>query len=173
MIFLIQFLQDLGVGPIPVRQEISGRRHSRAGQERALRSAAVLVPLIDRAEGMTVLLTQRTDTMSDHAGQIAFPGGSVEPGEVTPEETALRETEEEIGLSASMIEVLGRMNARDTGTGYRVMPVVGLIQPPMSLVARSLARSPKCLKCRWTSFWILPIIGWKSVTNAENRGNIM
>jgi 8-oxo-dGTP pyrophosphatase MutT (NUDIX family) len=122
-----------GVGPDPSAAGNIWPAPPAAGEERELRSAAVLVPLIDRADGMTVLLTQRTDTMSDHAGQIAFPGGRVEPGEVTPEETALRETEEEIGLSTSKIEVLGRMNARDTGTGYRVMPVVGLIRPPMSL----------------------------------------
>ncbi|MBK19505.1 MAG: CoA pyrophosphatase [Rhodospirillaceae bacterium] len=102
-------------------------------KERQLKSAAVLVPLVDHEQGMTVLLTQRTETMSDHAGQIAFPGGRIEAGEVTPEETALRETKEEIGLEHSAINVLGRMNARDTGTGYRVMPVVGIIEPPLSL----------------------------------------
>ena len=90
-----------GVGPDPSAAGNIWPAPLAAGEERELRSAAVLVPLIDRADGMTVLLTQRTDTMSDHAGQIAFPGGRVEPGEVTPEETALRETEEEIGLSTS------------------------------------------------------------------------
>lgn len=101
--------------------------------EKKLRSAAVLVPLIDYASGMTVLLTQRTETMPDHAGQIAFPGGGLGEGEISPEQTALRETHEEIGLAASRIKILGRMNARDTGTGYRVMPIIGMIQPPLSL----------------------------------------
>ncbi len=104
-----------------------------AAGERTLRSAAVLVPLIDYTSGVTVLLTQRTDTMPDHAGQIAFPGGGIEAGEVSPEQTALRETQEEIGLKACHIDILGRMNARDTGTGYRVMPIVGLIKAPLSL----------------------------------------
>ena len=103
-----------GIGPNPCAPGNMWPAPANAGKQ--LRSAAVLVPLIDRVDGMTVLLTQRTDTMSDHAGQIAFPGGRVEPGEETPEETALRETEEEVGLSKTTIEVLGRMNARDTGT---------------------------------------------------------
>jgi len=101
--------------------------------EKKLRSAAVLVPLINYDRGMKVLLTQRTETMPDHAGQIAFPGGGLRKGEISPEQTALRETQEEIGIMASKIKILGRMNARDTGTGYRVMPIIGLIQPPLSL----------------------------------------
>ena len=101
--------------------------------EKKLRSAAVLVPLINYDRGMKVLLTQRTETMPDHAGQIAFPGGGQRKGEISPEQTALRETQEEIGLVASQIKILGRMNARDTGTGYRVMPIIGIIAPPLSL----------------------------------------
>ena len=101
--------------------------------KKKLRSAAVLVPLINYDSGMKVLLTQRTETMPDHAGQIAFPGGGFREGEISPEQTALRETQEEIGLLASQIKILGRMNARDTGTGYRVMPIIGMIQPPLSL----------------------------------------
>lgn len=96
-----------------------------------LRSAAVLVPLVDHAGGMTVLLTQRTDTLPAHAGQISFPGGRVEAHDVTPEDTALRETEEEIGIARSQVELVGRLNAHDTGTGYRVVPVVGLLRPPL------------------------------------------
>ena len=95
-----------------------------------LTPAAVLMPLIDRADGMTVLLTQRTAHLSAHAGQISFPGGRFEAGDGTPENTALRETEEEIGLTRAHIEVLGRLSVRETGTGYRVVPVVGVITPP-------------------------------------------
>ena len=95
-----------------------------------LTPAAVLMPLIDHADGMTVLLTQRTAHLSAHAGQISFPGGQFEAGDGTPENTALRETEEEIGLARANIEVLGRLSVRETGTGYRVMPVVGVITPP-------------------------------------------
>lgn len=98
-----------------------------------LKSAAVLVPLIDHATGMSVLLTRRTETLPDHAGQIAFPGGRHDAGDLSPEDTALRETEEEVGIHRRRIEVIGRLNAHDTGTGYRVMPVIGLISPPLSL----------------------------------------
>jgi 8-oxo-dGTP pyrophosphatase MutT (NUDIX family) len=95
-----------------------------------LKPAAVLMPLIDHPDGMTVLLTQRTAHLSAHAGQISFPGGRFEAGDGTPENTALRETEEEIGLARAHIEVLGRLAARETGTGYHVVPVVGVITPP-------------------------------------------
>ena len=95
-----------------------------------LKPAAVLIPLIDHADGMTVLMTQRTAHLTAHAGQISFPGGRFEAGDVTPENTALRETEEEIGLARGHVEVLGRLAVRETGTGYRVVPVVGVITPP-------------------------------------------
>ncbi len=98
-----------------------------------LTPAAVLMPLIDHADGMTVLLTQRTAHLSAHAGQISFPGGRFEAGDGTPENTALRETEEEIGLDRAQIEVIGRLGVRETGTGYRVVPVVGVITPPFSV----------------------------------------
>ncbi len=98
-----------------------------------LKPAAVLMPLIDHAGGMTVLLTQRTAHLSAHAGQISFPGGRFEAGDVTPENTALRETEEEIGLARGHVEVLGRLAVRETGTGYRVVPVVGVITPPLTV----------------------------------------
>ncbi len=70
-------------------------------KERQLRSAAVLIPILEHNSGFTILLTQRTETMSNHPGQIAFPGGTKEVAESTPEETALRETEEEIGISSA------------------------------------------------------------------------
>ena len=98
-----------------------------------LTPAAVLVPLVSRDGGMTVLLTQRTDNLKSHSGQISFPGGRWEKNDATAEDTALRETEEEIGLSPDHIELIGRLSMHDTGTGYRVMPVVGLIRPPFPL----------------------------------------
>ncbi|MFQ5995631.1 MAG: CoA pyrophosphatase [Acidiferrobacterales bacterium] len=89
--------------------------------------AAALVPLIDRPDGMTILLTQRTAHLNDHAGQISFPGGRVEPDDENPKATALRETEEEIGLSPKFIDVVGYLDLSVTGTGFLVTPVVGLI----------------------------------------------
>lgn len=99
----------------------------------ALRHAAVLVPLIEHADGMTVLLTQRTATLRSHAGQISFPGGRVAAGDATPEDTALRETEEEIGVPRAEVELIGRLTPHDTATGFRVVPVVGLLRPPVAV----------------------------------------
>jgi len=92
-------------------------------------SAAVLVPLVDRDGGMTILLTKRTKNLKSHAGQISFPGGKSEPEDTSPEETALREAEEEIGLLSEKVEVVGRLGRRVTGSGFEVMPVVGIIDP--------------------------------------------
>ena len=95
--------------------------------------AAVLVPLVSRAEGIQVLLTQRTAHLDDHAGQICFPGGRAEPGDASREETALRETEEEIGLARGAIVPLGRLPDHEMPSGFRITPVVGWIEPPFSL----------------------------------------
>jgi 8-oxo-dGTP pyrophosphatase MutT (NUDIX family) len=99
----------------------------------ALRPAAVLVPLIDRAEGMTVLLTQRTAHLSAHAGQISFPGGRVEEQDADAIATALRETEEEVGLSRDLVEVIGRLDTYVTGTGFEITPIVGIVEPVYTL----------------------------------------
>jgi len=92
--------------------------------------AAVLVPLINRASGITVLFTQRTAHLADHAGQISFPGGRVEAGDASTDDTALREAEEEIGLPRSTVDILGKLPDYYVPTGFRVIPVVGLIEPP-------------------------------------------
>ena len=92
--------------------------------------AAVMVPLVPRAQGLQVLLTQRTAHLSDHAGQISFPGGRVEPEDGTREETALRETEEEIGLARAHVTLLGRLPEYEIPSGFRITPVVGWIEPP-------------------------------------------
>jgi 8-oxo-dGTP pyrophosphatase MutT (NUDIX family) len=101
--------------------------------ERAVTSAAVLVPLINRAGGVTVMLTQRTAHLHDHAGQISFPGGRVDEGDVDRVHTALREAEEETGLSRDMVEVVGMLPEYDIPTGFRVTPVVGWVEPPFEL----------------------------------------
>jgi 8-oxo-dGTP pyrophosphatase MutT (NUDIX family) len=98
-----------------------------------LRPAAVLVPVIRHDAGLTILFTQRTDHLYDHAGQISFPGGRAEPNDESPAATALRETFEEIGLSQSRVEVLGSLPEYTTVTGYHVTPVVGLVSPPLVL----------------------------------------
>ena len=95
--------------------------------------ASVLIALVQREEGLTVLLTQRTAHLTDHAGQISFPGGRAEDVDASAVATALRETEEEIGLDRRHIEILGSLPDYVTGTGYKVTPVVGLVTPPMSL----------------------------------------
>jgi 8-oxo-dGTP pyrophosphatase MutT (NUDIX family) len=96
------------------------------------RSAAVLVPVIDRGGALTVLFTRRTAHLHDHAGQISFPGGRAEPGE-SAIQTALRETEEEIGLARRHVQILGELSQYTTVTGYRVAPVVGVVLPPFDL----------------------------------------
>lgn len=102
-----------------------------------LTPAAVLFPIVLRAEGYTVLLTQRTAHLKDHPGQISFPGGRVEAEDESAIHTALRETEEEIGLSRERIEVLGFLPEYRTGTGFQVTPVVGLVHPPFDLLPDS------------------------------------
>lgn len=99
------------------------------------RPAAVLMPIVLRAHGPTLLFTQRTADLKDHAGQISFPGGRTELSDTSPIDTALRETEEEIGLARSHIEVIGSLPEYFTGTGYRVTPVAGLVQPPFEMLA--------------------------------------
>ncbi|WGS48984.1 CoA pyrophosphatase [Paraburkholderia sp. D15] len=97
------------------------------------RIAAVLVPLVVREHGLTVLLTQRADHLNDHAGQVSFPGGRYEPSDADTTATALREAQEEVGLAPSRVEVLGALPDYLTGTGFRVTPVIGLVHPPFAL----------------------------------------
>ena len=101
--------------------------------DREIRPAAVLVPVVKRETELTVLFTRRTAHLNDHAGQISFPGGRAEPADAGAAETAMRETEEEIGLAAGRVEVLGQLPQYVTVTGYRVTPVVGLVTPPLDL----------------------------------------
>jgi 8-oxo-dGTP pyrophosphatase MutT (NUDIX family) len=111
--------EDLHLGGIPAGGRVT--------------DAAVMVPLVHRADGVQLLLTQRTAHLSDHAGQISFPGGRVEPEDVSREETALRETEEEIGLARAHVQLLGRLPEYEIPSGFRITPVVGWIEPPFDL----------------------------------------
>jgi 8-oxo-dGTP pyrophosphatase MutT (NUDIX family) len=97
-----------------------------------LRPAAVLVLVIAHAESPSIVFTQRTRHLADHAGQISFPGGRCHDDDCTPERTALRESEEEIGLDTSRVQILGQLPEYHTSTGYNVTPVVGWIDPPVS-----------------------------------------
>lgn len=105
------------------------------GQTAPMTAAAVLVPLVAREEGLTVLLTQRTAHLFHHGGQISFPGGRLENEDPDPEAAALRETEEEIGLPRTRIDVIGRLDDYVTVTGFHITPIVGLLHPPLAFNA--------------------------------------
>jgi 8-oxo-dGTP pyrophosphatase MutT (NUDIX family) len=143
-------LERLAAGGLPVGSEASradaatGVRsdfdlhpHGRPGYvgERRLKPAGVLVGIVNHATGPTILLTQRTAHLKKHAGQISFPGGGWEEQDPHLEATALRETEEEIGLHQRHIEVLGQLSLYETSTAYGVTPVVGWVEPPIELTA--------------------------------------
>jgi 8-oxo-dGTP pyrophosphatase MutT (NUDIX family) len=106
-----------------VRASISARRIP----------AAVLIPLVERDTGLTVLLTQRAETLKDHAGQISFPGGRIEPEDQDAWHAALREAYEEIGLLPNYVEFAGYLPDHHVITGFRVTPVVGFVNPDYQL----------------------------------------
>jgi 8-oxo-dGTP pyrophosphatase MutT (NUDIX family) len=97
-------------------------------------AAAVLVPLIERSEGWSVVLTLRSADLADHAGQISLPGGRIDPGDADAPAAALREAEEEIGLARDYVELAGRLDTWFTGTCFEVTPIVGLVRPPPRFV---------------------------------------
>lgn len=98
-----------------------------------LRPAAVLVPLVPRPDGVAIILTERNDQLKRHAGQIAFPGGRIDRTDRDPVHAALRETEEEVGLTEDQISVIGRLDDYATGTGFLIAPLVGLVHPPFDV----------------------------------------
>lgn len=95
--------------------------------------AAVLVPLVERDDGLTVLLTRRADHLKHHGGQISFPGGRLEEHDLGPAEAAIREAEEEVGLPPANVEVVGYLDNYITITGYCVTPVIALVRPGFDL----------------------------------------
>jgi len=144
----------------------------------ALTPAAVLVPLVIRAEGMSVLLTQRTAHLTAHAGQISFPGGRLEPDDADAVAAALRETEEEVGLPPDYVTVIGRLDTYVTGTGFEITPIVGLVRAPYPLSidpfevaeafevplayvldTRNHRRTVREFEARSRSFFVLPYEG--------------
>lgn len=116
----------------PERSDESRKPRLREGAT-GLVPASVLVPIVIRDAGPTMLLTERTAHLNDHAGQVSFPGGSAEQDDADVVATALRETEEEIGLDRRHVEVVGRLPDYPTVTGFNVAPIVALVQPPFAL----------------------------------------
>jgi 8-oxo-dGTP pyrophosphatase MutT (NUDIX family) len=121
---------ELPGDPVDVDFSDLGRRLPADYAERiaaGLRPAGVLVPIVERRAGLTVLLTARSADLKQHAGQVSFPGGGMEPQDADIVETALRETHEEVGIEPGLVDVAGFLRPRPTVTGYAVTPVVGLV----------------------------------------------
>src|SRR5262245_14980652 len=116
----------------PMRGDFEIDPSWRPADEAHLKPAAVLMPIVKRPNAWTVLFNHRANDLRTHAWQLSCPGGRMEAGE-TPVETALRETEEEIGLARSCIEPLGGWSAYETGTGFRIVPIAGLVEPEFML----------------------------------------
>ena len=131
-------LRDTTPGGDPFRPHLAGRE---AEDLQALRDllpselsrAAVLVPIVERDEGLTILLTRRASHLKHHAGQVSFPGGRIELGDAGPWEAALREAEEEIGLPREHVRLAGYLGDHFVITGYVVTPVVGFVRPGFTL----------------------------------------
>ncbi len=104
---------------------------------RPLTAAAVLVPVVVRDQGLSLLFTRRTEHLIDHAGQISFPGGRIDPADDDAWAAALRETEEEVGLPRTHVRPIGRLDTYVTRTGFEVTPLVGLLRPPFPLAPDS------------------------------------
>ena len=101
--------------------------------QESLIPAAVLIPLIDRPGGVTVMLTKRSQHLPDHPGQISFPGGRIDAADAGPAAAALREAQEEVGLPPQCVEVAGELDVYVTRTGFHITPVVGLVRPPFDV----------------------------------------
>lgn len=101
---------------------------------RPLKPAAVLVPIVDRDPAPTILLTLRPDDLPSHAGQVAFPGGKLEEHDEGPFEAALREAEEEVGLDPDLVTIVGHLDTYETGTGFRILPVISIVKPDLKLI---------------------------------------
>lgn len=134
-------LPDVPLLPLkPTRGDYDLNPGTRPKLERALAPAAVLLPVVKKPEP-TVLFTQRTHTLSKHAGQVSFPGGRAEEGDPSLVETALRETQEETGIDPKFVSVAGYLDPYETGTGFAILPVVGLLSEGFRLMpdAREVA----------------------------------
>ena len=127
-------MDDDAPGPIRVGDHVlNPGQIALAEAANAARPAAVLIPLIAREEGTTVLLTERASSLRSHSGQIAFPGGKIDGPDETPVEAALREAQEEIGLDPVHVEPFGRLEAYLSGSGFRIIPIVAQVHPPFEM----------------------------------------
>ena len=118
----------------PTRGDFDLNPDQKPREARRLSPAAVLVPIVQRAEP-TILFTQRTEHLPRHAGQVSFPGGRAHEGDISLIETALRETQEETGIEPAFVTIAGFLEAFETGTGYAILPVVGMLAEGFSLTA--------------------------------------
>ena len=114
-------------------ERLAGYKTAHPQQNTHRRRAAVLVPILKNGDSWELLFTRRSDLVNDHKGQVSFPGGSVDGGDATSEEAALREAYEEIGLSSHSVKILGRMLDYPTISGFCITPIVGKIQWPIKL----------------------------------------
>lgn len=132
-------MRALAQSPVQAPGQVYGDHRFNPGHPRLaletmqLRPAAVLIPVVDHGDEATVLLTKRSETLRNHTGQVAFPGGRVDASDPTPEYTALRETQEEIGLLDKFIDVVGRMPDYVSGSGYLISPVLSVVKPGFHL----------------------------------------
>lgn len=124
-----------------INPQLVGDRKFESRWRTTRQEAAVLVPIVDRTDGPTVLLTVRSPDMPSHAGQISFPGGKVQPEDIDRAATALREAEEEVNIRRADVRVLGALETHEGGLGFAVTPVVGLVDPaaPFSPCPREVA----------------------------------
>ncbi len=123
----------LPVSALPVGSDF--QLNGLAPTQEKYRAASVLVPIVNRTPDVTILLTQRTEDMPSHAGQVAFPGGRRQDSDADAVATALRETEEEVGLDRKFIEVIGAYDHYRTGTSYEITPIVGIVTPGFTIRA--------------------------------------
>src|SRR3984885_4359408 len=124
-------LTDASVVP-PSGDQGTDRMLKIIAQERPIRPAAVLIPVIDRPDP-TVLLTQRSAHLNDHAGQISFPGGKIDAADASPLDAALREAEEEVGLTRQFVDPIGYLDLYGTSFGFRILPTVAKVRPGFEL----------------------------------------
>ena len=129
------------ITPTFIRERLAGYQRRSIGTSTLTRSA-VLVPIVERGNGLELLFTKRSETVEHHKGQISFPGGATDALDFSPADTALRETFEEIGLERSAITIIGVMDDLQTPSGFVVTPVVGLIEhlPPLTINAEEVAQ---------------------------------